>query len=124
MTRHGPTVGGGAGSGVGTPPDRTAALVSAVDAVAAPGDVLATGPGYRWIAYRTDDGTMVAACYVGGLLRRDRRGWWVAGPAGQRRPVADATVAKALGSAPAGWPVRAEQAPLLGHLLLLRGVAS
>lgn len=98
----------------------TGALTSPADpATAGPGDVLTIGPGYRWLAYRADDGTMLAACYVGGLLRRDLRGWWTAGPAGQRRPVDDAAVAAALGSAPEGWPVRSEQAPLLGTAVLL-----
>ncbi len=85
---------------------------------ARPGELIASGPGCRWLAYALD-GTMVAAVYVDGrLLRRDLRGWWAAGPRGQRQPVPDRTVAALLGTVPARWPVLAEQAPLLGAELL------
>ncbi|HXH58907.1 hypothetical protein [Iamia sp.] len=83
-----------------------------------PGEVIAIGPDHRWIAYATA-GVMVAACYLEGrLLRRDLAGWWTAGPRGQRHPVQDRTVAALLGTAPDGWPVLDEQAPLLGAELL------
>jgi len=85
-----------------------------------PGELIDAGPGYRWLAYQAD-GEMVAACYADGrLLRRDLRGWWCAGPRGQRRSVPDATVASLLRSVPDGWPVLVEQAPLLG-VEVLRG---
>lgn len=92
---------------------------------ARPGETIAIGPGYRWAAYGIDDGTMRAACYVGGrLLRRDLRGWWTAGPVGQRQPLPDRTVAALLGTAPTWWPVLDEQAPLLGAAVLRDQVAS
>lgn len=92
--------------------------------LARPGETIAIGPGYRWAAYGID-GTVVAACYLGGrLLRRDLAGWWTAGPRGERHPVPDRTVAALLGTVPAGWPVRAEQAPLLGAAVLRDRVAS
>ena len=82
---------------------------------AQPGELIAAGPGYRWRVYEVTDGTMAAAVYLDtGLLRRDMRGWWVAGPAGGRVPVPDAVVAELVGSIPDAWPVLDEQAPLLG----------
>ncbi|HXH57704.1 hypothetical protein [Iamia sp.] len=88
---------------------------------ARPGETIAAGPGYRWIVYVTDD-VVAAACYADGrLLRRDLAGWWTAGPRGQRHPVADRTVAAIVGTAPDGWPVLDEQAPLLGAELLADG---
>lgn len=92
---------------------------------ARPGETIAIGPGYRWAAYRIDDGTMVAACYLDGrLLRRDLHRWWTAGGHGQRQPVADRRVAALLETAPLGWPVLDEQAPLLGVAELRRQMAS
>lgn len=91
---------------------------------ARPGETIAAGPGYRWLAYQTD-GTMCAACYCDGrLLRRDVAGWWSAGPRGQRHSVADRSVAALLGTAPDGWPVLDEQAPILGAELLDDGGGS
>lgn len=85
---------------------------------AGPGETIAIGSGHRWVAYGLD-GIMAAACYAaGGLLRRDLRGWWTAGPRGERHPVPDRMVAAIVGTVPAGWPVLAEQAPLLGAELL------
>jgi len=81
---------------------------------ARPGETIAVGPTYRWMAYAATD-EMVAACYVDGrLLRRDVAGWWCAGWPGERLPMADGAVAPLVGSPPDGWPVLAEQAPLLG----------
>lgn len=89
-----------------------------------PGETIAIGPGYRWVAYSTE-GVMVAACYPAGrLLRRSVAGWWTAGPRGERHPVADRTVAALVGTVPAGWPVLEEQAPLLGAAVLRGEVAS
>lgn len=89
-----------------------------------PGETIALGPDYRWLAYETE-GQVAAACYVAGrLLRRDMAGWWVAGPRGERHPVPDRIVAALVGTAPEGWPVLAEQAPLLGVAALRDEVAS
>lgn len=88
---------------------------------ARPGELLAVGPNRRVIAYEID-GTMAAAVYyLGSLLRHDASGWWTAGARGERHAVADVAVAALVGSIPDGWPVLAEQAPLLGAELL--GVA-
>lgn len=92
--------------------------------VGQPGEVIATGPDHQWLVYREDDGTTCAACYSRGLLRRDLGGWWAAGPRGERRPVADRDVALLVGTAPPGWPVFGEQAPLLGVEALRGEVAS
>lgn len=83
--------------------------------IAPPGDLLASGPGWSWLAYRLAGGIDVAACYVGGrLLRRDHRGWWVAGQRGRRTVVDGDPVARLAGTAPAGWPVHPEQVELGG----------
>lgn len=79
---------------------------------ARPGETIAIGPGYRWIAYATE-GVMVAACYSqGGLMRRDLRGWWVAGFLGERLSVKDPVVAGIVGTGPDGWPMLQEQVGL------------
>lgn len=89
-----------------------------------PGELITAGPGHQWLVYQTE-GVMVAAVYVDGrLLRRDLRGWWCAGPRGQRRSLPDAIVASLLRSVPDGWPVLVEQLPLLGVDVLRAEVAS
>lgn len=92
---------------------------------ARPGELIAAGPlGYRWVAYQTD-GVIVAACYLRHrLVRRDLQGWWYAGPKGIRCLLPDRVVAQLVGSAPDGWPVLEEQAPLLGADALRGEVAS
>lgn len=91
---------------------------------ACPGETVAIGPGHRWLAYAAEGG-MVVACYPDGrLLRRDMAGWWAAGPRGERHPVPDGVVAALVGTAPEGWPVLDEQAPLLGVAALRGEVAS
>jgi hypothetical protein len=79
------------------------------------GERLVIGSDHSVIAYQADDGTMVAAAHLrGSLLRRDHRGWWTAGPRGERCPVAVSAVAALVGCLPDGWPCLAEQSPLLG----------
>lgn len=90
--------------------------------VGQPGEVIATGPDHSWIVY-AEGGDLFAACYLAGrLLGRSRRGWWVAGPRGERRPVADRDVAPLVGTAPPGWALLAEQVPLAGVAVLREGV--
>lgn len=89
---------------------------------ARPGELIAAGPDHRWIAYESD-GVMCVACHLGGLLRHDLAGWWVAGFSGGRRPVDDRIVAT-VGTAPDGWPALDGQAPLLGPEALRGEVAS
>lgn len=80
---------------------------------AAPGDTLAVGTGYRWVAYRYE-GETVAACYVAGrLLRRDHRGWWVANFPGKREDVQGDPVSLLAGTAPDSWPIHPEQVELV-----------
>ena len=80
--------------------------------IARPGEVLAEGSGYRWVAYLLD-GQAVAAVYVAGrLLRRDHRGWWVANYRGKREDVAGDPVGRLRRTAPPGWPVHPEHVEL------------
>lgn len=81
---------------------------------ARPGEVLAEGEGYRWIAYGLS-GETVAAVYVAGhLLRRDHEGWWIADYWGKRRKVHGDPVDRLRGTAPDGWPVHPEHDELAG----------
>lgn len=111
-------------TGVGTLPDPTSVSDPHPAPGARPGELIAIGPGHRWLAYQID-GEMVAALYIdGGLLRRDLAGWWVASFMGERRAVADRVVAPLVGSVPDGWPVLACQAPLLGQVRLTGELAA
>lgn len=93
---------------------------------------LAVGPGYRWSPY-TSNGVECAALYLDhgnlrGLVRRDSRGWYVAGN-GTRQPIPPEIVQTLRGTQPDGYPILEEQAELaqpdmnaraLGLLLSIR----
>lgn len=82
---------------------------------ARPGERIGEGNGYWWTAYEYAPGQMCAAVYVGGrLLRRDVRGWWVAGYLGERVPVSGDPVGRLSATVPASWPLHPEQVELGG----------
>lgn len=77
---------------------------------------VAVGPGYRWSTYELDGQEHVAA-YLNrgdlvGLVRHDRRGWYVMGD-GTRRLIPDALVDELRGTAPDDYPVIPEQVGLV-----------